>query len=130
MIVEPVHRLDVCGVLVLLAERVIEVDVKDFGQTPCSGQLQQPRDLVVPEGVACFRGGPGTHFLARVQNLSRMPFFDSRGDVQRGLKITTALQDPLSGCTGGLPSALIKNKRLKLFHDPAAEFPAVAGGEL
>ena len=60
MIVEPVDRLDVCGVLVLLAERVIEVDVKDFGQTPCSGQLQQPRDLVVPEGVACFRGGPGT----------------------------------------------------------------------
>jgi len=96
VIVEPVDRLDVCGVLVLLAERVIEVDVKDFGQTPCSGQLQQPRDLVVPEGVACFRGGPGTDFLARVQNLSRMPFFDSRGDVQRGLKITTALQTPLA----------------------------------
>ena len=60
MIVEPVDRLDVGGVLVLLAQRVIEVDVEDFGQFPSLSQLQQPRDLVTSEGIARVGGGPGT----------------------------------------------------------------------
>jgi hypothetical protein len=60
VIVEPVDRLDVCGLLVLHAERVIEVDVQDFGKAPRLGQLQQPRDLMASEGIPHLRDGPGT----------------------------------------------------------------------
>src|SRR3954452_5179875 len=60
VIVEPIDRLDVGGVLVLLAERVIEVDVEDFGQTPGLSQLEQPRDLMAAEGIPRLCDGPGT----------------------------------------------------------------------
>ena len=60
VIVEPVDRLDVGGVLVLLAERVVEVDVEDLGQAACLGQLQQPRDLMAAEGIPRLCDGPGT----------------------------------------------------------------------
>src|SRR4051794_13677913 len=59
VVVEPVDRLDVGGVLVLLAERVIEVDVEDLGQAPCLGERQQPGDLMAAEGLPRLRGGPG-----------------------------------------------------------------------
>ena len=60
VIVEPVDRLDVRGVLVLLAERVVEVDVEDLGQAACWAPPSNQATWWSRRSIPELSDGPGT----------------------------------------------------------------------
>lgn len=60
VIVEPIHRIQMAGVFVFSPQGVVEIDVEHLGEAERLGLVDQPGELVDPQGGTDIVGLPGT----------------------------------------------------------------------